>query len=189
MKKKMSGIIILASIAFCCFGEGKTIKSMTFATPEKSKLATWTTNNAKIAMKHDAGIGRTKPGSLLIDLGTETPLKTTALYVVNCPVVHGKKYLLTVFVKGENLSSNGKIRLSLLPKDADQKYIWSLKNLPTKKLKGTELKEEWNKLQLEFGIPAGNNDWKNVASLDFSFGVSNISAGKVWFDDITVMEE
>ena len=51
MKKKMSGIIILASIAFCCFGEGKTIKSMTFATPEKSKLATWTTNNAKIAMK------------------------------------------------------------------------------------------------------------------------------------------
>ena len=189
MGKTKAGTIILASLALCCMGESKIIKNMTFSKPEKSGLATWTTANVKVAMKHDAGIGRTKPGSMLINLGAETPLKTTAVYVVNVPVTPGKKYQLTVFVKGENLSSTGKIRLSFLPKDAAQKYIWSLKKLPTEKLKVSELKKGWNKLQLKFDIPAGNEDWKNVSSLDFSFGVWNITSGKVWFDDITVTEE
>jgi hypothetical protein len=163
-----------------------------------SGFSSWKTPGAPAVFLHSKTEGRSGPGSLVIEIGENCPVRASFVFLVRLrpdpgespaagKITQGKKYTATVFAKVENVSESGELKLTFQALDETGKQIWSAR-FPSLKKKVRELGSGWSELKLEFVVPS-DDDWSRAAGINCVFGSHNVTAGKIYFDDIKITEE
>ncbi len=101
---------------------------------------------------------------------------SSAIYIINGPVVTGLNYTATAWIKCRNVHEAG---LRMRPKSADGKYVDA--HTDTYKYDTVKGTQDWKKITCTWSAVPG------VAQFDLFLAVSK--GGEAWFDDIEVHDD
>ena len=141
----------------------------------------WKTDKSKIKFSYDPEVGKTVPGSCRIDvLPGNTLAKFSGCATKTLPVVPGKTYTLTVFVKAQNLDPQTKLSLSFQAQDEKCKFLGL--PIPSRSFTAAEC-ADWKQIIITRKItPTGK--WEKCRNVLVTLGVGYSSKpGTAWFDD------
>ena len=141
----------------------------------------WKTDKSKIKFSHDPEVGKAAPGSCRIDILPENTLpKFSGCATKTLPIVPGKTYTLTVFVKAQNLDPQTRLSLSFQAQDEKCKFLGL--PIPSRSFTAAEC-ADWKQIIITRKItPTGK--WEKCRNVLVTLGVGYSSnPGTAWFDD------
>ena len=160
-------------------------KSLYPVTDDCSKLwGSWNSEGAKVEFKLDGEVGNQKPGSLLLQIATDTPESSAFCFVRKFPVKPGKTYKAKIFARSQDLPPAAKITMAFQGQDANG---LSLGLPPQSAVLPKPCNEKWEDLNLSFKIPE-QGKWAEARNLLVTLSVQNAKGAKVWFDDFELSE-
>jgi hypothetical protein len=134
--------------------------------------------------------GRAESGAIGIKTSDESGLaKGMSMYIPAIPMNLKMSYVCRIFVKKQKKLTNGSIKLTIRPRNAEKEWLWKAQPF-TKIIKIATLKDsEWNEIQFEFIPRSDDAEWKKGKSFAILYTVANANGQTVWFDDFEVIEK
>ena len=153
---------------------------------DPSKFSHWQNANSLGTFTCDRYNSRSGKGALKIVINKKTPPNSSFVFLSHFPVKPGKEYTAVVYVKGKNLSSDGKISLAFQGMDAQKKFIGTdVKSTVIDSINVSDSK--WKRLILTFKIPT-KGIWAGASFIICTFGIEKSVSGEVFFDDFEFVD-
>lgn len=179
-------LIILFATAFVIQATTQNVDKKSPDTLDYSKFSHWQNANSLGTFTFDRHNTRSGKGALKIVINKKTPTASSFVFLRHFPVKSGKEYTAVVYVKGKNLSSNGKISLAFQGMDAQKKFIGT--DVKSTYIDSANVSDsKWKRLILTFKIPT-NGIWAGASFIICTFGIEKSVSGEVFFDDFEFVE-
>ena len=145
-----------------------------------TKWSSWQTKAAKGKFLHNITDGHSMNGCMEIVSEKTNPKKSSFSFLKRFPVIQGKTYRASVWVKVLKTNADSKFSLTFRGQDKGKHYL----SVPIKsiKLAGDKTTKDWEHLVLTFTIPTTGN-WSKANYLLCMISMSNTDEGRVLFDD------
>ena len=155
-----------------------------FDTFAANSWGNWKSSKAKMTFSHDPAVGKKAPGSLKIaQLANSAGSGVATKHI---PVMPGKTYTLTVFVKAKDLDPNTKLSLSFQAQDQNLKFLGL--TIPSRAFTAAEC-ADWKQIILTYKVP-NTGRWEKCRTLLVTLGVgTSKTPGAAWFDDFEFFVE
>ena len=155
-----------------------------FDTFAANSWGNWKSSKAKMTFTHDPAVGKKAPGSLKIaQLANSAGSGVATKHI---PVMPGKTYTLTVFVKAKDLDPNTKLSLSFQAQDQNLKFLGL--TIPSRAFLAAEC-ADWKQIILTYKVP-NTGRWEKCRTLLVTLGVgTSKTPGAAWFDDFEFFVE
>lgn len=149
-------------------------------------FSSWKSSTAVGAFSWNKNEGHNAGGSLEITIHEGSAADSVFCYLKRFPVVPGKTYTVSVWIKAENVSPSSEIILGFQGQGIDKKFLDTPYIFNT--ITGADIGNDWKERILTLVIPE-NGKWSKVVYLLCTIGIKKSFKGKIFLDDFDFHED
>lgn len=148
------------------------------------KWASWKSDKAIGEFLHNNAEGHTAPGALEMKIGPGNPLDTSLTFLIHLPVIKGKTYHFSAYVKNKSIPDRAVVSLTIQAQTAKKEFLGPLEGTS---IPAVNCKKDWKLLEFTFQVPE-SGAWKNAEFVLLCLGVSKADSGEFLLDDFSFAE-